>query len=592
MPLSTSLPMNCQRLPNCTHLSFIQLSTTTCQSRILNLMQTVVRRRFNDWSTCAGMYNIVVQRSMTSATAALMTFGLVNDYPNSNLSSSPSGHGVLQGQADSRTGCLWPIRWRPTLAPRLNPCHWTEREWWRWILGTHGQIHINSHVTANTWEFRGATITELGAHAISAVWEFNIWVSLEWGAPLNTPSWTIRRWPLACWKRPSGAHSGQNPILEFCKAVQDFRSMPRRRWTLSWRTSRQHLCQARLQCSSTPTSHPASKGSSRSNTRKSRSVKGLRGRASTMNGSQHEEAFTAEDCCQIDADGCCSDFIAVNRLSGLLPGQLRWCLGSGFALLTVGLVRLVNNKDFDLDASTWSKGMTSIRRRLGTTWRSFAKEPNLGRFGSVCRAPSIANGLSSTMPLMRERSFWRDINGGSAVCCGIWMISSKILLKMIHFVKSILNGLILVEVGRKHLWSTWRSSWTKLAGSGLVVALMAATMGWRILLDSTSFVRNGSSKQMTSLFTRPSRRRTVGSHSHTWIQGQETSRSAYYPWRMVQSIARHWRQQLVSDRSLRLLTMKVDFKSSQWLASRLWRSRSCPRPLSLWSSITLWRPSS
>lgn len=31
---------------------------------------------------------------------------------------------------------------------------------------------------------------------------------------------------------------------------------------------------------------------------------------------------------------------------------------------------------------------------------------------------------------------------------------------------------------------------------------------------------------------------------------------------MVQSIARHWRQQLVSDRSLRLLTMKVDFKSS------------------------------
>ena len=70
-------------------------------------------------------------------------------------------------------------------------------------------------------------------------------------------------------------------------------------------------------------------------------------------------------------------------------------------------------------------------------------------------------------------------------------------------------------------------------------------------------------KTTDELFHKNFRAKTCpGSHSHTWIQGQETARSAYYPWRMVQAIARFWRQQLASDRSLRLLTMKEDFKSS------------------------------
>ena len=37
-------------------------------------------------------------------------------------------------------------------------------------------------------------------------------------------------------------------------------------------------------------------------------------------------------------------------------------------------------------------------------------------------------------------------------------------------------------------------------------------------------------------------------HQHTYIQGIETSRSAYYPWRMVLAIARCWRDQLLPPR--------------------------------------------
>ena len=49
-----------------------------------------------------------------------------------------------------------------------------------------------------------------------------------------------------------------------------------------------------------------------------------------------------------------------------------------------------------------------------------------------------------------------------------------------------------------------------------------------------------------------------GGHSHTLIQGVETSRSAYYPWKLVESIARFWRRGITSDRQLRMLFMKHD----------------------------------
>ena len=42
----------------------------------------------------------------------------------------------------------------------------------------------------------------------------------------------------------------------------------------------------------------------------------------------------------------------------------------------------------------------------------------------------------------------------------------------------------------------------------------------------------------------------VGAHCHGRIEGQETAKSAYYPWQMVQSTARFWVKQEVSNQQL------------------------------------------
>ena len=50
-----------------------------------------------------------------------------------------------------------------------------------------------------------------------------------------------------------------------------------------------------------------------------------------------------------------------------------------------------------------------------------------------------------------------------------------------------------------------------------------------------------------------------GNHGqHASIQGAETARTAYYPWKMVQSIARHWRDQFAPGRHQHLLSLKHD----------------------------------
>ena len=49
-----------------------------------------------------------------------------------------------------------------------------------------------------------------------------------------------------------------------------------------------------------------------------------------------------------------------------------------------------------------------------------------------------------------------------------------------------------------------------------------------------------------------------GNHEHCRIEGSDTSRTAYYPWKLVQSISRHWRDQLVPQRHLALLNRKDD----------------------------------
>ena len=48
-----------------------------------------------------------------------------------------------------------------------------------------------------------------------------------------------------------------------------------------------------------------------------------------------------------------------------------------------------------------------------------------------------------------------------------------------------------------------------------------------------------------------------GNHQHVTIEGNLTSQTACYPWRMVQAIARHWRDQTTPARHLRLLHQQL-----------------------------------
>ena len=52
-----------------------------------------------------------------------------------------------------------------------------------------------------------------------------------------------------------------------------------------------------------------------------------------------------------------------------------------------------------------------------------------------------------------------------------------------------------------------------------------------------------------------------GNHVHKTIEGRDTSASSYYPWKLVQAIARHWSQQLVPHRHQRLLGLRHDLPS-------------------------------
>ena len=50
-----------------------------------------------------------------------------------------------------------------------------------------------------------------------------------------------------------------------------------------------------------------------------------------------------------------------------------------------------------------------------------------------------------------------------------------------------------------------------------------------------------------------------GNHGqHGAIEGQETEKSAYYPWKLVQAWTRHWKEQLTPERHLRLLSLRDD----------------------------------
>ena len=54
-----------------------------------------------------------------------------------------------------------------------------------------------------------------------------------------------------------------------------------------------------------------------------------------------------------------------------------------------------------------------------------------------------------------------------------------------------------------------------------------------------------------------------GNHTHSSITGGETSRTAYYPWRMVEAFVRTWKKQVVPDRHHALLSLRDDLPALQ-----------------------------
>ena len=53
-----------------------------------------------------------------------------------------------------------------------------------------------------------------------------------------------------------------------------------------------------------------------------------------------------------------------------------------------------------------------------------------------------------------------------------------------------------------------------------------------------------------------------GNHVHAVIEGQETEKSAYYPWKLVQAITRHWKAQHVPGRHLQMLLSRESVQDS------------------------------
>ncbi|CAE7460916.1 nosip, partial [Symbiodinium sp. CCMP2456] len=82
--------------------------------------------------------------------------------------------------------------------------------------------------------------------------------------------------------------------------------------------------------------------------------------------------------------------------------------------------------------------------------------------------------------------------------------------------------------------------------------------------DKTAFVRKRWSIYTTDeLFHQRFKAKLCpGNHQHNEALGNSHTKETYYPWRMVQALTRHWKEQLVPNRHLRLLAMREDGPTS------------------------------
>eukprot|EP00434_Breviolum_minutum_P027979 symbB.v1.2.024754.t1/scaffold2367.1/size81165/7 len=199
-------------------VDYYDMSVTDSQLDANSCTQAIQRLKY--------LHRHVQHRRSTFNDLSNMTFGLVNDYPNSNLSSSPSGHGVLQGQADSRTGCLSDRSGEDQHLPQgkihvIGPRENDED-------GSSGPTVKSTSIAMPTRGSSGGQQSQSLEHMQSVRFENSIYGYPSSGEHLSTHQ-----------SGQSGDdHShverdhleltqGRTPTLALCKAVQDFRSIPR-----------------------------------------------------------------------------------------------------------------------------------------------------------------------------------------------------------------------------------------------------------------------------------------------------------------------------------------------------------------------------
>ena len=199
-------------------VEYYDMSVTDSQLDANSCTQAIQRLKY--------LHRHVQHRRSTFNDLSNMTFGLVNDYPNSNLSSSPSGHGALQGQADSRTGCLSDRSGEDQHLPQgkihvIGPRENDED-------GSSGPTVKSTSIAMPTRGSSGGQQSQSLEHMQSVRFENSIYGYPSSGEHLSTHQ-----------SGQSGDdHShverdhleltqGRTPTLALCKAVQDFRSIPR-----------------------------------------------------------------------------------------------------------------------------------------------------------------------------------------------------------------------------------------------------------------------------------------------------------------------------------------------------------------------------
>ena len=146
----------------------------------------------------------------------------------------------------------------------------------------------------------------------------------------------------------------------------------------------------------------------------------------------------------------------------------------------------------------------------------------------------------------------------------------RMLWKMVHFIEEALDEDPLLDVFWEWPWPC--IGWQQAPLQYLQTILEARGREWlRCRIDGCNyglrekdgagdFLRKQWLVRTTSTYfhQRFAAKTCPGGHRHSQVAGIETAKSSYYPWRMVKSIATAWRQELLSDRSQRLLFAKED----------------------------------